>query len=65
MEQCNTWTASSKFFEQQDKHDLTALVGRWNENLQVVFSLPTTITRGPIVQHFSQEETLSAQPSDG
>jgi hypothetical protein len=64
MEQHNTWTASSKSLEQYDKHDLTSLAGRWNENLHVVVSLPTTVKQGPVTQHSSPAEPYM-QPTLG
>lgn len=63
MEQRNTWTASSKSFEKCDEDNLSALVGRWNENLHVVVSLPTTVTQGPLARHVTPKEKHYIQPS--
>jgi hypothetical protein len=63
MEERNTWTASSEALERRHEHDLTELAGRWNENLHVVVSLPTTVTQGPVSHHVASEEepyTLSS-----
>lgn len=51
MERRDTWMASSRSLWQCDEHDLSALVGMWNENLDVVISYPATVTQGPVTQH--------------
>jgi len=56
MEKRNSWNASSNFSQQQENRDLSALAGRWTENLEVVVSVPTTITQGPVVHQQIEAE---------
>lgn len=56
MEKRDSWSASSNSPQQQEDRDLSALAGRWTENLEVVVSVPTTITQGPIVRQQIEAE---------
>lgn len=59
MNEQNSWSVSSMSLENQEHDDLSALAGRWNENLHVTVSLPNTVTRGPIVDHMTTQENRS------
>lgn len=61
MDEQNTWRVSSESLEKPAEQDLSALAGRWNEHLDVVISLPTTVTQGPIAQHISSHERSSVE----
>jgi hypothetical protein len=62
MNEQNSWSVSSMSLENQEHNDLSALAGRWNENLHVTVSLPNTVTRGPIVDHMTTQEKQMSIP---
>lgn len=60
MKNQNCWSFSSKSLEPKKSDDLTILAGRWNGSLQVRISIPSKITKGPIIEHFTNQQELSS-----
>jgi len=65
MEHRDSWTATSLSFEPHGQNDLSALVGVWNEGLEVIISMPAIITKNPATQCFLPAPKPSFEPPTG
>ncbi|MCL4473895.1 MAG: hypothetical protein M1455_08160 [Actinobacteria bacterium] len=53
MATINTWSASIPSPPQkEDGKDLSALAGRWDQNLKVSISMPSVLTQGPVINSY-------------
>ncbi len=62
MDRPNSWSVSSESLKPHDQYNLSALAGNWNDNLQVIVTLPTTVNQGPSVRYLTPQAKYSANP---